>query len=57
VTHETGVKYLGLGVLILLDVIFWSAFGLLKESEKTNADLNIIKQRYHTLWLLVILLI
>jgi hypothetical protein len=57
VTHETGVKYLGLGVLILLDGILWSAFGVLKESEKTNADLNIIKQRYHTLWVLVILLI
>jgi hypothetical protein len=39
------VKYLGLGVLILLDGIFWTAFGVLKESEKTNADLNIIKQR------------
>jgi hypothetical protein len=52
-----GVKYLGLGVLILLDEIFWSAFGVLKESEKTNVDLNIIKQRYQTLWLLVILLI
>jgi hypothetical protein len=44
VTHETGVKYLGLGVLILLDGIFWSAFGVEITSVKSIVLLNITKE-------------
>jgi hypothetical protein len=43
VTHESGVKYLGLGVLTLLDGIFWYEFAVVIESEKTIVLFNIIK--------------
>jgi hypothetical protein len=49
VTHESGVKYLGLGVLTLLDGIFWYAFVVVIESEKTIVLFNIIKQIYERL--------